>query len=112
MEYECYNFYESLLGIETTHTSILVSLVALQFLRIPIRDWNYFTPAIIEGVYVLQFLRIPIRDWNVNQLDYIHLQESYNFYESLLGIETHCKKLAASIVPRYNFYESLLGIET
>ncbi len=60
----------------------------LQFLRIPIRDWNrvYLYPTC--GVPSLQFLRIPIRDWNPRWNRQRNQWHSYNFYESLLGIET------------------------
>ncbi len=85
----------------------------LQFLRIPIRDWNKKNKVYVTYTYkkgcnfyesllgietlqgncgrvreMLQFLRIPIRDWNMNFNVRIGLLFSCNFYESLLGIET------------------------
>ncbi len=84
----------------------------------------------------LQFLLLPIRDWN-QYLFPTHLDNSNcNFYYSLLGIETHntktlltYRKLQFLLLPirdwnqdiqnwefdeyeNCNFYYSLLGIET
>ncbi len=43
----------------------------------------------------------------------MQLQErGYNFYESLLGIETAVRVIVSVSTFSYNFYESLLGIET
>ncbi len=81
----------------------------LQFLRIPIRDWNVVSPPFQSITKVLQFLRIPIRDWNVVG-DGVY--RNCNFYESLLGIETGSYQLRRFTHRRCNFYESLLGIET
>ncbi len=84
------NFYYSLLGIETKITFLIMPIFWLQFLLLPIRDWNcnvvdcpifltycnfYYSLLGIETrwrpldtfpykEYILQFLLLPIRDWN------------------------------------------------
>ena len=60
------NFSYSLLGIETPIGGCgSTSDVELQFLLLPIRDWNLLHPDSALSAYdVLQFLLLPIRDWN------------------------------------------------
>ncbi len=58
------NFYYSLLGIETQINKRLCSFFKLQFLLLPIRDWNPCVPLLMVLSRILQFLLLPIRDWN------------------------------------------------
>ncbi len=85
----------------------------MQFLLLPIRDWNWSSLADTElSAKALQFLLLPIRDWNLLRAPVIPHDLNCNFYYSLLGIET-TGNLALSICnSNCNFYYSLLGIET
>ncbi len=58
------NFYYSLLGIETIRQKAEAISWKLQFLLLPIRDWNFDVRLGKEQATTLQFLLLPIRDWN------------------------------------------------
>ncbi len=86
---------------------------ALQFLLLPIRDWNESQGEIADSRYKLQFLLLPIRDWNLAYSGTFQSIQNCNFSYSLLGIET--EKFANNFNNYYcdcNFSYSLLGIET
>ncbi len=84
------NFYYSLLGIETIGASGNPPdpNAELQFLLLPIRDWNNLVTfaKLLPGL--LQFLLLPIRDWNLFEIRKSAQAKYCNFYYSLLGIET------------------------
>ncbi len=109
----------------------------LQFLLLPIRDWNIMFHLRLNCVNKLQFLLLPIRDWNFILFSWsLNSWLHCNFYYSLLGIETknfisgkqRNLKLQFLLLPirdwnikgsiasdpktNCNFYYSLLGIET
>ncbi len=60
------NFYYSLLGIETRGLEVSGIQEPLQFLLLPIRDWNRISRQRRSTLCEceLQFLLLPIRDWN------------------------------------------------
>ena len=59
------NFSYSLLGIETCNPRpLIIPSSELQFLLLPIRDWNIGSGRGGRGYQKLQFLLLPIRDWN------------------------------------------------
>ncbi len=53
----------------------------LQFLLIPIRDWNNLSNEFLEDQELLQFLLIPIRDWN--------MQTQHRPWVDLIAISTN-----------------------
>ncbi len=61
----------------------------------------------------LQFLLLPIRDWNKKKVATPKTERQHcNFYYSLLGIETQDSEVPTGSGKNCNFYYSLLGIET
>ncbi len=60
-----FNYYKSLLGIETFKIGgKIVEFDEFQLLQIPIRDWNGLIAAGNMDSFAFQLLQIPIRDWN------------------------------------------------
>ncbi len=134
-----FNYYKSLLGIETPSRlrwSDARATGTFQLLQIPTRDWNLMFAAFKSSVFRFQLLQIPIRDWNKYKNIWSLLGTDFNYYKSLLGIETKYfvpvtwifSKFQLLQIPirdwnqailaatpnwsYFNYYKSLLGIET
>ncbi len=84
-----FNYYKSLLGIETKQLIPGgLTRAGFQLLQIPIRDWNKQVGALLVKAVLFQLLQIPIRDWNPRSIEQAQREVDFNYYKSLLGIET------------------------
>ncbi len=116
--YECagYNFYESLSGIETPFWSIGMGTArwGVTISTNPYQGLKQKRLIMLNSqVTWLQFLRIPIRDWNADilkkRLLLFSVTISTNPYQ---GLKQRIGFRCWSCTACYNFYESLSGIET
>ncbi len=100
-KWKCHcNFYYSLLGIETSGTltnRLTWFYCNFYYSLLGIETISEFAPWLLN-LRKLQFLLLPIRDWNCHGFSLWHWGLDCNFYYSLLGIETPIRK-GTGIIP-------------